>query len=46
MGNDCFEPSIVGVVCQQKACMTGQMTVTNKDGGLGLRDEAKKGCGY
>lgn len=33
-GNGCFGPSMVGVVFQQTACMT----VTNRDGGLGVRD--------
>lgn len=41
--NDWLDPSILGLVFQQKGCMPGQMTETNKDEGLGVRDEVAKG---
>lgn len=46
MENGCFGPSIVGVVFQQTHCTPGQMTLTNEDEDLGVRDEVEKGCGY
>lgn len=41
-GNGCFGSLTVGVVFEQ----TEWLAVTNRDPGLGLRDEVEKGCGF